>query len=157
MAQEGIIPLFQYCASQKALDFRSDLLILFKFKPCPYGQAGDAVWMCGFDGQWIDFPDMSNCSKIDTAKSIDELNDSNSVPSDVIAKLYQNVSKEAELGAGDISNIIDVLNVALDVQYDRLQSAENPTDYADRYTSESVSMMSDILARPDSWFGIPPR
>ena len=115
------------------------------------------MWKCGYDGQWIDFPDLSNCSKIDTAKSIDELNDSNSVPSDVIAKLYQNVSKEAELGAGDIRNIIDVLNVALEVQYDRLESAENPTDYADKYTSESVSMMSDILARPNSWFGIPSR
>ena len=48
-----------------------------------------------------------------------DLNDSNSVPSDVIASLYQNVSRESELGAGDIHNIIDVLNVALDVQYDR--------------------------------------
>ena len=86
-----------------------------------------------------------------------DLNDSNSVPSDVIASLYQNVSRESELGAGDIHNIIDVLNVALDVQYDRLQSAEDPTDYADKYTEESVIMMSDILDRPDSWFGIPPR
>ena len=86
-----------------------------------------------------------------------DLNDSNSVPSDVIASLYQNVSRESELGAGDIHNIIDVLNVALDVQYDRLASAEDPTDYADKYTNESVIMMSDILDRPDSWFGIPSR
>ena len=100
---------------------------------------------------------MSNCSKIDTSKTIDELNKSDSVPSIVIGKLYQNVSQESELGAGDISNIIDVLNVALDVQYERLESAENPTDYADKYTTESVFMMSDILARPDSWFGIPSR
>ena len=38
-----------------------------------------------------------------------DLNDTNSVPSDVIASLYQNVSRESELGAGDIHNIIDVL------------------------------------------------
>ena len=100
---------------------------------------------------------MTNCSKIDTTKSMQDLNDTNSVPSDVIASLYQNVSRESELGAGDIHNIIDVLNVALDVQYDRLESAEDPTDYADKYTTESVTMMSDILDRPDSWFGIPSR
>ena len=70
-----------------------------------------------------------------------DLNDTNSVPSDVIASLYQNVSRESELGAGDIHNIIDVLNVALDVQYDRLESAEDPTDYADKYTTESVTMI----------------
>ena len=79
------------------------------FQPCPEGQAGNAVWQCGYDGQWINFPDMSNCSKIDTTKTIDELNESDSVPSIVIAKLYQNVSQESELGAGDIRNIIDLI------------------------------------------------
>ena len=54
---------------------------------------------------------------------MEELNNTDSVPSDVIANLYQNVSKESELGSGDIRNIIDVLNVALVVQYDR-QSCE---------------------------------
>ena len=39
---------------------------------------------------------------------------------------------------------------------DRLESeVPNPSEYADTYTKESIVLLSDILERPQSWFGIP--
>ena len=77
-------------------------------QPCPSGQNGQATWKCGFDGDWIGFPDLSDCFKIDTSKAIEELQDENSVPSHVIQKLNNELVDENELGAGDIKNIIDI-------------------------------------------------
>ena len=59
------------------------------------------------------------------------------------------------LGAGDIKNIIQVLQVAMEVQIDRLVNAVDQNEYAMAYTNESVDMMGEILERPESWFGIP--
>ena len=60
-------------------------------------------------------------------------------------------------GAGDIRNILDVLDYAYAVQVDRLESeVSDPSDYADQYTKESITLLSDILDRPQTWFGIPP-
>ena len=116
---------------------------------------GQASWECGFDGYWIDFPDMSNCSKIDITEAIDELNAEDSVPSFVIKKLNGNVSQEKDIGAGDIKNIIEVLDIAMKVQNDRLDNVEDPSNYAKEYTKESIEMLGGILERPESWFGIP--
>ena len=78
------------------------------------------------------------------------------MPSLVINNLYNNITQESELGAGDIRNILDVLDYAYDVQVDRLESeVSNPSEYADSYTKESITLLSDILDRPQSWFGIP--
>ena len=67
-------------------------------QPCPEGQSGTATWECGYDGQWIDYPDLSACSKIDIKESIDELNAENSQPSIVIEKLNAKVQDEKDLG-----------------------------------------------------------
>jgi len=116
-----------------------------------------ASWECGFGGNWVDFPDLSNCSRIDTNQAIEELNQPSSVPSDVLGKLYQNVTNESNLGSGDIKNLINVLEEALKVQNDRLDNAQadNPTDYADSFTKKSLEMVSEILERPQTWFGLP--
>jgi hypothetical protein len=124
-------------------------------QPCPLGQSGNATWTCGLNGQWISFPDLSYCTKIDTTRAVHELNATDSVPSEVIKRLYENVTKEDNIAAGDIKNIIDVLNIALVVQDERLQDAQDPGDYADKYTRESVELMGEILERPETWFGIP--
>ena len=99
------------------------------FQPCPQGQSGYAYWSCGYDGFWIDYPDLSNCSKIDTLQALNELNQADSVPSEVINRLYKNVSRESELGSGDIKNILDVLQVALNVQYERLSSLQGKVEF----------------------------
>ena len=67
------------------------------FQPCPSGQSGNATWQCGPNGDWIDFPDLSNCSKIDTDQIKKDLAQNDSVPSLVINNLYNNVTNEAEL------------------------------------------------------------
>ena len=124
-------------------------------QPCPEGQSGTATWECGYDGHWIDYPDLSACSKIDIKESIDELNEENSQPSIVIEKLNAKIRDENDLGAGDIANIIDFLDMANLVQNERLESASDPSQYAKEYTSQSVKMFGDILDRSESWFGLP--
>ena len=67
-------------------------------QPCPDGQSGEAVWKCGDFGEWIDFPDLSNCSKIDISGALDDLKAPESVPSSVIKNLKGNVTQEKDLG-----------------------------------------------------------
>ena len=149
--------LYRLISLERAWELRPQRnLFFFCFQPCPTGQSGYATWKCGANGNWIDFPDLSNCSKIDTDQIKKDLAQNDSVPSLVINNLYNNITQESELGAGDIRNILDVLDYAYDVQVDRLESeVSNPSEYADSYTKESITLLSDILDRPQSWFGIP--
>ena len=84
---------------------------------CPSGGAGTATWTCGMDGEWIGLPSLIDCQKIpdSTKHAKEELVKDGSIPADVIAHLYDDVTAETEIGAGDILEIIDVLEIALDV------------------------------------------
>ena len=88
---------------------------------CPGSPAvsGTATWKCGADGRWIGYPVLTDCQKIadSTKHAKEQLDKDTSVPSEVINNLYNDVAKEEEIGTGDILDIIDVLEIALDVSY----------------------------------------
>lgn len=124
------------------------------YQTCPDGFAGQAQWTCSLGG-WLGYPDLSKCRKIDTGKAIEALKEENSVPSEVVLSLYQEVNAEDQIGAGDIGSIIGVLDEALKVQNDRIEGQEDKYAYADNYTHISSSLMNDILKRFETWLGIP--
>ena len=82
-------------------------------------QKWNATWTCGMDGEWIGLPSLTDCQIIHEAtnKAKDALNQSDSNPTEVIAILYEDVTAEEEISAGDILEIIDVLERALDVRF----------------------------------------
>ena len=86
---------------------------------CPSGGNGTATWQCGSDGKWIGLPSLLDCNKIEdsTNHAKEELKKENSVPSEVISILYDEVKplREDEISAGDIVDIIEVLESALKV------------------------------------------
>ena len=86
---------------------------------CPSEGEGTATWTCGMDGEWIGLPSLTDCQIIHEAtnKAKDALNQSDSNPTEVIAILYEDVTAEEEISAGDILEIIDVLERALDVRF----------------------------------------
>ena len=86
---------------------------------CPSGGEGTATWTCGSDGAWIGLPSLIDCQKIheSTKQAKDELDKKDSVPSEVIAVLYNEVLVEDEISSGDILEIIDVLERALSVRF----------------------------------------
>ena len=128
---------------------------LISFQQCPDGLNGNASWICGQTGGWLGFPDLSNCSKIDTASSLNELRKNNSVPVFVISELLEEVEQVEDIGAGDIANIINVLEEALKVQNRRIVDQKSQAEYADNYTRYSSLLMNDVLSRPSTWIGIP--
>ena len=69
------------------------------------------------DGQWIGFPSLIDCQQIpdSTQHAKEELSKKDSIPAEVIANLYNDVTAEDEISAGDILEIIDVLDLALGV------------------------------------------
>ena len=76
--------------------------------------------------------------------------------SQVISELLTQVQSESEIGAGDISNIIDVLALAIDVQNERISGAgDRKFEYASNYTHYSSSLVNDVLSRAKTWMGIP--
>ena len=87
---------------------------------CPSGGNGTATWQCGSDGEWIGLPSLLDCNKIEdsTNHAKEELKKENSVPSEVISILYDEVKplSEDEISAGDIVDIIEVLESALEVR-----------------------------------------
>eukprot|EP00095_Tigriopus_kingsejongensis_P004115 maker-scaffold122_size333723-snap-gene-1.13 protein:Tk04115 transcript:maker-scaffold122_size333723-snap-gene-1.13-mRNA-1 annotation:"Latrophilin-2" len=105
-------------------------------QPCPEGQEGRASWQCGFDGDWIRFPDMRNCSKIVIEEIINELEDENSVPADVIEDFYNNIAGDEELGTGDVGQVLTVLDRAIEVQVQKIDQSEDPAAYADSFTKQ---------------------
>ena len=71
------------------------------------------------------------------------------MPAQIIGKFYENVSGQTELGGGDIRNILDVLDLAISVQNDRLDSdLEDSTGYASEFSEQNVKMLGDLLSRP---------
>ena len=53
----------------------------------------------------------------------------------VISDLLGKVQAQSDIGAGDIANIVDVLDRAMGVQKDRIAHAgESKSDYAQNYT-----------------------
>ena len=85
---------------------------------CPSGGNGTATWTCGPDGEWIGLPSLTDCHQIQesTNKAKEELDKEDSVPTKVIEDLYNEVSAEEEISAGDILEIIEVLEKALNVR-----------------------------------------
>lgn len=56
-----------------------------------------------------------------------------------------------------MTNIIDVIQVANEVQNQRLQDlqGEDSTHFAEKYGKETVNVLNDLTKRTSSWFGIP--
>ena len=53
----------------------------------------------------------------------------------MISDLLGKVQAQSDIGAGDVANIVDVLDRAMDVQKDRIaQAGESKSDYAQNYT-----------------------
>ena len=86
---------------------------------CPSGGEGTATWKCDSDGEWIGLPSLIDCQQIheSTTHAKQELKKNDTVPSEVISVLYNDVVAVDEISAGDILEIIEVLKEALDVSF----------------------------------------
>lgn len=84
-------------------------------QPCPAGQTGNATWECGLDSNWIGYPDMTNCRKIDTQPALSALDGPDSVPFEVLDNLYAEVSREEVIAAGDVIGVVQVVQKAVKV------------------------------------------
>lgn len=86
------------------------------FQTCPDGTVGTAYWTCGYDS-WIgNSPDFSGCTSIDLDDFNNQLNDTESVPSNVVSDLNNELDKEdQQLTSGDIIGIVDLVENAIEV------------------------------------------
>jgi hypothetical protein len=127
---------------------------LFPLQLCPDGETGRAYWQCGTNSDWVGYPDLSGCTRIDVTPALNELDNDDSVPSEVIRDLYRNVTSEDTIASGDIEGILGVIEKAILVQIERLPNQTQPESYADAFTSESINLLDDLLRRPVPWLGI---
>ena len=78
---------------------------------------GNATWTCGYD-EWIgSSPDFSDCTTLDLGDYNNQLNDTESIPSEIIDDVVNNELGEAdpELSSGDILGLVELMGNALDV------------------------------------------
>lgn len=123
-------------------------------QPCPEGQSGKATWECGMNGRWIDFPDLSECTKIDVEARLSSLteNDENP-PAKVLKDLFaDDLQRERNLASGDIKSVVKVVDEAVKAQ-NRRTGDDDAGDVED-FTQSSVTVIDDILSRTTSWAGI---
>ena len=74
------------------------------------------TWNCGTDGNWLDFPDFTNCYNLDITEPLNDLEQPDSVPSTVVEQFYSTVTSEQDLAAGDLNQILRVMDKAIEVQ-----------------------------------------
>lgn len=68
--------------------------------------------------------------------------------------LYEKVEAAGDsLTAGDVLGVVDVVDLAVEVQADRIEALpeEEREEYADEFTQETIRLLDDILAKPAPW------
>ena len=78
---------------------------------------GETTWTCGLHGDWLGFPDQSQCTKINVNDTLNDLDDEESVPSDVLNNFIDSELNENDnLASGDVSQVVQVFEKAIEVQ-----------------------------------------
>ncbi len=111
------------------------------YKSCPEGQDGSVSWECGTDGDWVGEPDVTGCTTVDVDGALEELEEDDSVPAEVVGDLYEEVEATGEdLTAGDVLGVVDVVDRAVEVQAERIEELppEEQEESADTFSSETI-------------------
>ncbi len=90
-------------------------LISSSVQPCPKDQSGNITWLCGYDGEWVGNPDLTDCTTIDVTDALNELDMPDSVPANVVGDVHEEINQQEELAPGDIDSVISVVDKALEV------------------------------------------
>jgi hypothetical protein len=95
--------------------FQNARTVYSALQDCPAGQNGFATWVCGTNGEWVGYPNMANCRKVDVGGAMAALNRTDSVPSEVVGTLRKEVSQEEDIASGDIESLLAVVTRAIQV------------------------------------------